>query len=689
FKPEPAGGAEMVWYLVDWGDGTVTPTSHGKAAFSPLLSKVWRKPGRYTVKSHAITMSGKVDELMEHSVSVTGERFPEFPGFLASRRSGNPPSSRDPYFPQSIELHFEQVESIDALLLKKDTKAPFPDSFSIEVSTDRGTVWNDVPAAVYNHFPNPGGQTVWIPLHGLAANAIRVVSYNPPKISGKKHALRIGGLRAVGRDMLFEMDADPQTAADWNNMWLAYGSAVNEVSHHFSLWWPVDRPDEGGLLGIGSTIWAHWNSMKLSWLDDPVSKKYYETTVNTYPQDEQGLMGVAAGGFYHLDHSRHYVTPAIFISGMSHWYLMHRDGAFLETNDKKTGVALLEKTRKTMRYQLDDMDGGSGVLTIHDPEHDGTVNGMSGNYWDAWRFGYKSAYANMLFYQSLDWMERLETALGNLDEAAQYRTLRPLVKKRFNEVFWNEKTGRFIGCEGKDGSRHDYGFTFVNLEAVASGIATPEHAEQILQWLDGDRIVEGDTSTGADIYAWRVSPRANTLDAAAVAPSFWDSWTMETGPETIGEYGRQIQNGGHIFYVSYYDLMSRLKTRGIDDAMKRMEVILDEFHKDQLRRKPSNKFGSTHQEGILREFPESGLVPLFFVTGILGIEPAAGGLRIEPNLPDDWNFAAVNEYWFAGKKYCIRVERELAAPIVDDSRITVPAQGLWVFTPDGELNHAD
>ncbi|MEA2067817.1 MAG: hypothetical protein U9P12_01335, partial [Verrucomicrobiota bacterium] len=47
----------------------------------------WRKPGRYTVKSHAITMSGKVDELMEHSVSVTGERFPEFPGFLQTLES--------------------------------------------------------------------------------------------------------------------------------------------------------------------------------------------------------------------------------------------------------------------------------------------------------------------------------------------------------------------------------------------------------------------------------------------------------------------------------------------------------------------------------------------------------------------------------------------------------------------------
>ncbi|MCF7817080.1 MAG: hypothetical protein K9M54_04295 [Kiritimatiellales bacterium] len=688
-KPEPLGGEEMVWYLIDWGDGIIMPTSHGIATFSPALSKVWRKPGMYKVVPYAITMSGTVKPLTETSVPVGGSQL-DFPPFVEARQSDDPPASQEPYRPQSIELHFAKIEGLDALLLKKDPKVPFPDSFSIETSTDGGTVWNDVPSASYSHFPNPGSQVVWIPLHGVVANAVRVVSYKPPAIKAGTYSLRLGTLRAIGREPLFEMDADPKTAADWNNMWLAYGSAKNEVFHYFIPYpWPTDRPDEGGLLMIGSTIWAHWNAMKISWLDEPAASKYYENVVNSYPQDERGLMGVSPGSFLHLDHSKHYVTPAIFVAGTADWYLMHRDGSFLETKDRKTGVSLLEKMRKAMRYQLDDMDGKTGVLTIHDPEHDGTVNGMSGNYWDGWRFGYQSAYANMLFYQSLDWMAQLETALGNSDKAAEYAAVRPLVKQRFNEVFWNEKTGRFVGCIGKDGTLQDYGFTFVNLEAIASGIATPEHAEKTLQWLDGERIVKGDTSTGADIYYWKISPRANTLAAEAVTPSFWDGWTMKVGPGTIGEYGKQIQNGGHIFYVSYYDLMSRLKTRGIADAMKRMGVILDEFHKDNLRRKTSNKFGSTHVEGILREFPESGLVPLFFVNGILGIEPGSDGLHIEPALPDGWKFAAVNEYWFAGKKYRIRIERERTEPVVDGAQIRLPAEGRWVLSPDGEIRHAN
>jgi hypothetical protein len=689
YKPPAAGGEEMAWYLIDWGDGTWTPSPHGYARFSPRFSRVWKTPGRFQVHPRAVTLSGRDIPLKGRAIQVSGPALSEEESLVEFRRSSDPYSKRDCYIPQDITLKFDQMEAVDAVVLEKDRSDPFPESFCIEISTDGGRVWNDIPAASWNHFPDPGSSKVRIPLHGVMCDALRIVSYNTPPIDERRFALRLGKLRVVRGERLFDFDADPETVADWNNMWLTYGSAKNEVLHHFDGWWPVDRPDEGGLLGIGSTIWALWNSMKLSWMDDPYSKEYFERTVNTYPQDEEGLMGVAGDGFLHLGHSKHYVTPAIFISGMSHWTLMHRNFDFLETKDAESGVPLIEKLRKAMRYQLEAMDGKTGVLTIHDPEHDGTATGLGGNYWDAWRFGYQSAYANLLFFQSLEWMARLEEALGHADKAAEYRSLRPLVKKRYNELFWNEQTGRFAGWISKDGTMADSGFTFVNLEAVACGIATEEHAEEVLKWLDGLRTVHDDTSTGRDIYFWKVAPRANTLDAAANNGVFWDSWTMQIGPGTMGEYGGQIQNGGHIFYVSHYDLMSRLRSRGIDDSMRRMEVILDEFHSDHLHRKPCNWHGSTHVEGILREFPESGLVPLFYLTGILGLEPASGGLLIAPTLPSGWEFAAVNEYWFAGKKFSIRAERGLEVPKKSGLDIAVPAAGRWLLTPEGEVTRVD
>jgi hypothetical protein len=697
FRPPAAGGSEMVHYFVDWGDGTLQPTAHGDSGSSPLLRKVWKRRGDYTITPFAMTRSGTVIQLEAEKVSVRGrtlEPDAALSGVRFSQNSAdgelldqmNPDASDEPYRAQSIGVRFDQPVSIDTVGLTQADRAFFPDNFRVEYSTDSGAVWQDIPASGYPCFPDPGKNEVRIPLNGLAADAIRIISYRPPQDLSGRYVLNPGSLNVTGsEELLFEMDVEPRTEADWNNLWLIYGAAANEIKYDFVGYpHPTGRPDEGGMLLIGSTIWAHWNSMKLSWLHHPSAKAYFEKTVNSYPQDEQGLMGVSPGSFYHLDHSKHYVTPAIFISGIAHWFLMHRDEAFLQTRDKKSGMALLEKMRKAMRYQLEDLHGETGVLTIRDPEHDGTPSGKPGNYWDVWRFGYKSAYANLLFYQSLDWMARLETALGNPSVAGEYRNLRAKVKKRFNETFWNKRSGRFIGWEDINGSRQDYGFTWVNLEAVACGIASEEHALSVLNWLDGNRKIYADTSTGEDIYYWKIAPRSNTV-AAEENPAYWDSWSLPVGAGTQGEYGGQIQNGGHIFYVSYYDLMSRLRINGVQDAMRRMNVILDEFHTDQLRRKPGNRLGSTHVEGILREFPESGLVPLFFVTGILGLEPDADGLRIAPSLPEGWSFAAINEYWFAGNAYRIQAERHLERPSVNNGEIRIPAEGRWRLTPGGAV----
>ena len=38
-------------------------------------------------------------------------------------------------------------------------------------------------------------------------------------------------------------------------------------------------------------------------------------------------------------------------------------------------------------------------------------------------------------------------------------------------MFWNEDRGRFVACIDIDGAAHDYGFTFLNLEAIYYGFA--------------------------------------------------------------------------------------------------------------------------------------------------------------------------------------------------------------------------
>lgn len=301
YKPTPAGGLEMVWYLVDWGDGTVTPTWHGLANFSPEMSKVWNRPGTFKIQPQATTASGRRIPLTGSPITVSGSVVKESVP-LPAKSSEAPQATDESRQPQSYTIHFDRIETVDRLELAKQTGTTFPDNFCVEVSTDGGKVWNDIPAAVYSHFPDPGDKKVCIPLHGLSASDLRVTSYKPLQNASGKYELRMKDPVAFGGEKLFCMDADPMAEADWNNMWLTYGSAANEVLHNFDPWWPTTRPDEGGLLGIGSTIWSHWNAMKGSWLNDPASKKYYEGCVNSYPQDDRGLMGVAPGTFYHLDH---------------------------------------------------------------------------------------------------------------------------------------------------------------------------------------------------------------------------------------------------------------------------------------------------------------------------------------------------------------------------------------------------
>ena len=99
------------------------------------------------------------------------------------------------------------------------------------------------------------------------------------------------------------------------------------------------------------------------------------------------------------------------------------------------------------------------------------------------------------------------------------------------------------------GSSYDHGFTFVNLEAIAYGMASEDQAEKILDWLDGKRIVAGDTATGTDTYHWQFTPRATTR--RNVETYVW-AWSA---PEAI-EFGGQVQDGGAVLGFSYYDLMA-------------------------------------------------------------------------------------------------------------------------------------
>ena len=159
-----------------------------------------------------------------------------------------------------------------------------------------------------------------------------------------------------------------------------------------------------------------------------------------------------------------------------------------------------------------------------------------------------------------------------------------------------------------------------------------------MDWLTGKRIVEGDTSTGDDIYHWRFGPRATTKRNIEWYGFMW------TGPETI-PWGGQVQDGGAVLGFTFYDLWARLEVLGPDNAWQRLREILAwekevweaggyrEYYKDSTRGTTLQGGGTAGGLGIDFEFFESSLMPSIVTYGFLGLEPAVEALRINPRLP--------------------------------------------------------
>ncbi len=295
-------------------------------------------------------------------------------------------------------------------------------------------------------------------------------------------------------------------------------------------------------------------------------------------------------------------------------------------------------------------DGRSGVRWVNGKKEVIIGEGIGNNYWDLLPFGGEDALATVYYYDTLGDLAELEELVAAHPEwkiskdgafdPADLRGQAAKVKAYFDKRFWNPATGRF-GTVDLDGQLHDYGFTFLNNEAIVFGLPTREQAESIESWMNGTRTVAGDTSTGADIYHWRFGPRTTTRRNID-----WYYWGW-SAPESI-PWGYQVQDGGAVLGWTYYDLMARLKTSGPDAAATRLKAIADWF--DDVQRGGGYRayYGKDPSRGTLqggnsagglgidKEFMESVLATQVMLYGFLGFQPTIDGFAISPQLPKEW-----------------------------------------------------
>ena len=356
--------------------------------------------------------------------------------------------------------------------------------------------------------------------------------------------------------------------------------------------------------------------------------------------------------------SRHPINNPIYLQACADYVDWTNDLGFLQAN--------IDRMRKALRFALDEFavrqnhcvvvpwvghDGRSGLTIGPDRKKQIHVGrGIGNNYWDILPFGGKDFQATLYMFHSLKRMADMERIAashpewsvggGGRFDPTDLDRLAGEIRKESGKLFWNDRTGRFVGWIDCDGKAYDYGFTMPNCEAIHLGLATPDQARSIVDWLDGKRTVAGDTSQGADIYHWRFAPRCTTR--RNVETYFW-AWS---NPEDI-PFGDQIQDGGAVLGWSYFDLMARIETNGPDDAWQRLKAILAWY--DEVRHAGGyRKYYATPGRGTLQgsgtpgglgldaEFLESVLVPQVMLYGFMGTTPRPGGLSINPRLPVDW-----------------------------------------------------
>ncbi len=331
-------------------------------------------------------------------------------------------------------------------------------------------------------------------------------------------------------------------------------------------------------------------------------------------------------------------TNANFIQAVWKYYAWTGDETFL------TGQA--QRVAKAMAWQLDYLNGSTAhaidATGAFNNENNGRDGDMDSNRWDALPFGGKDAYASVDFYHSLIAMSQIETVLGNSAGAQDYLDMAQAAKTAYNDLFWSEQTNRYVGAIDDSGNTYDFGFSFVNLRALAAGLADADQASQVFAWLDTAQAYE----------PFRFAPVNNVVPV--------DQWW--TGDALA--WGEHAQNGGASLHVSASDIAARAEHLGPDQAYSRLKDILIRYSEpDKLTGGSPSFWGETVEsdgslgmiEAMSYDYPESGLTGAAFLHAFIGLELTAEGLEIDPRLPSNQEFIGAKNINYRGMNLNIHV----------------------------------
>ncbi len=624
---------------------TITPIVRKHSLF--LLCLTLTLSNKTNEVAWALTANVSASSQADPSMSPENVLDGDSSTFWSSKVSANK------YNTEWIEFEFGQLASISGVkMTPRESGYGFPTDFLLEYSYDEdGTNWFTMTSR-WDYATPTSPVTIGI-MGRVYARRLRLTAYGLGQDNNGNYYFQLAGVSFLEHSakIPYQMDRVGDFTAQANNLWNVFG-AMGDTT--------------GAVIPFGNEpAYFEWMALKYLWSE--TTSTYTSTLFSkmishpicadgyVWSWGDQMLWPTGSG-------SRHEENNAKYILGCWRYWCWKRDDTLFNLTDSTQvpnsgcvdvtyGMTLQAKLRLAMQYLDEERHGDEGGILIEDSgDTDGTTSGDPTNYWDNWRFGYKNAYDNIYYYASVEAMAQLEEVWGNSDRAAELRSRRATIREAYNTEFWDATKGRYIGAKDINGTIRDYGFTFLNTEAVYYGLADQSQAESILSWLSGTRIISGETSTGTDIYALKWAPRSNTIAAEKTgSPYWWEDLGGNIRVDTnAAKYGNHLENGGAIFYTSFYDVLARAKTLGIENADTRLGKILDEFRTDQLRRDPANSAGAAWVYGLIGEYPESGMVGALPAYLYGGLEADADGLHLNPRLPSDMTEIQIRGITYAG-----------------------------------------
>ena len=472
------------------------------------------------------------------------------------------------------------------------------------------------------------------------------------------------------------------------------------------------------------------------------SDKECETFINQIRVEVKAKEGKMFSGKFALNYvrstfdTRHVNNNSIFISSLRQDYDYTGDMEFLKAN--------ITKARKAMNFYMEMYDeerhlNDQAYLVGHDSDktsfdkYERVAMTLSNGYWDIsfmTRFDFQT---NMYFYKALTDLAYLENILSSngitvdkgaatiktADRAFRHGTraytytgdalseiandvlaaLRQSTNEQDKTGFWNEETGRFVGgyCEA-DEKWYDFGYTMWNMEAIYYGVATEAQTKSIMDWISGKRTVAADQygSQGEDIYFFEFAPRVNTYSEQDQMDLSIFNGSYNNSDCIYGE--TQVQNGGAIMYVSFYDLMSRIAAYGAEDAFSRLLGIKDWYmdiydyyvSSNNYNKNPDRFYWDYYENaqwdanddgkgdyyalqngikgtaerdigpngvmGLDGEFLESFLMVSAIPYGFFGIDTENGNtLKVAPNLPESLSYWTIENLAYNKVKYDLTI----------------------------------